>query len=323
MTTSELSSFASRLEAEGTPLRRRRLLTLQVNLGKLCNQACKHCHVDAGPKRTEVMERETVDQVLRFAEAADVRVVDLTGGAPEMNPHFREIVETCRAAGRHVIDRCNLTILSEPGYEGTASFLAEQGVEVVASLPCYLEENVDGQRGGGVFERSISGLQELNRLGYGKGDGALPLNLVYNPGGPSLPPPQASLEAAYKEQLGERYGITFDNLFTITNMPIHRFAADLRRQGKLAEYQATLVEAFNPQALEGLMCLDQVSVGWDGFLYDCDFNQMLEMKITGESGPLHIGSVSPEELLGGEILVRDHCYGCTAGAGSSCGGALT
>jgi radical SAM/Cys-rich protein len=309
-------------EAQG-PLLRTRLGTLQVNLGKLCNQACKHCHVDAGPKRTEIMNRKTVDQMLAFAAASNVEVVDLTGGAPEMNPHFREVVMTCRKAGRRVIDRCNLTILSEPGQEDLAEFLAAQQVEVVASLPCYLEENVDGQRGGGVFERSIAGLQRLNSLGYGKGDPKLPLNLVFNPTGPNLPPAQGPLEEAYKQQLGERYGIVFDHLYTITNMPIHRFAADLKRQGKLEVYQETLVEAFNPAAIPGLMCLSQISVGWDGFLYDCDFNQMLEMKLGEGSQPLHISTVSLEDVLGRAILVDEHCFGCTAGAGSSCGGALT
>jgi radical SAM/Cys-rich protein len=321
-TASPRVSFAQRLAQGEGPLTMTRLDTLQVNLGKLCNQACKHCHVDASPTRTEIMTRETVDQMLAFAEAAQVKIVDLTGGAPEMNPHFRDVVTACRKAGRKVIDRCNLTILSEPGYEGTAEFLAEQEVEVVASLPCYTEENVDGQRGNGVFLRSIEALKKLNLLGYGKEGGELVLNLVYNPGGPFLPPDQGPLEVDYKRELQERFGIVFNHLFTITNMPIHRFEEDLQRKGLLADYWTTLEEAFNPAAVAGVMCTNQISVGWDGFLYDCDFNQMLEMKIDGKGGPLHLSTVRLEYLLGREIQVDNHCYGCTAGAGSSCGGAL-
>lgn len=315
--------FAARLEDDRTPLVRRGLDTLQVNIGKLCNQACKHCHVDAGPWRIELMTRETMDAVLRFAAAAGSKVLDLTGGAPEMNPEFRGMVERARAQGLAVLDRCNLTVLSEPGQDDTHEFLAAHQVQVVASLPCYLEQNVDSQRGGDVFRRSIEGLRRLNSVGYGDGESGLELNLVYNPVGAHLPPAQEQLEADYKRVLEGEYGVLFDHLFTITNMPIHRFAQDLRRKGEYAEYMDTLVAAHNPAAVASVMCTSMVSVGWDGLLYDCDFNQMLEMTMEGPGGPMRIGQTTPQQVLEHSIAVGDHCFGCTAGAGSSCGGALT
>lgn len=304
-------------------LTRARLDTLQVNLGKLCNQTCAHCHVNAGPWQVEPnMDGPMVDAVLAFARAADVGTLDLTGGAPELNPHFRRLVETARGEGRHVMDRCNLTVLFEPGQEDLAAFLAGQQVELVCSLPCYLEENVDQQRGDGVFAKSLDGLRALNALGYGQPDSGLELSLVYNPVGAHLPPAQAGLEEAYRRELDERYGIAFTRLYTITNMPIARFASDLKRQGKLAEYMQLLVTSFNPGAVDGVMCRSLVSVGWDGSLYDCDFNQMLDMRLIDQGVPLRIDAVEPAQLLGRGILLDDHCYGCTAGAGSSCGGAL-
>jgi radical SAM/Cys-rich protein len=315
--------FETRVAEEGIRLRRRSLSVLQINVGKVCNQACRHCHVDASPVRTEQMSTETADAILAFAERTRPRTLDITGGAPELNPEFRRLVTGARALGAHVIDRCNLTILSEPGQEDLAAFLAEHRVEVVASMPCYLEDNVDKQRGKGVFTRSIDGLRTLNALGYGKEGTGLVLNLVYNPVGAHLPPSQAGLEADYKRILAERYGVLFNGLYTITNMPIARFATDLRRQGQLEAYHQLLVESFNPTALGGLMCLDQVSVGWQGHVYDCDFNQMLGMRLDDAGAPLHISSLDAASLLDRDIVLADHCYGCTAGAGSSCGGALT
>ena len=312
--------FAARVQGVTGTLRRTSLRTLQVNLGKLCNQTCKHCHVDAGPWRTEIMTPETVDQVLALAERIGAEVLDLTGGAPEMNPSFRDLVATSRAAGRHVIDRCNLTVLLEPGHEDTAEFLADHQVEVVASLPCYLGDNVDQQRGRGVFQRSLEALRRLNGLGYGAG--ARTLNLVYNPVGAHLPPPQRALESDYKRELLERYGIRFDRLFTITNMPIHRYADWLRRAGEFEAYMGKLVDAFNPDAVAEVMCTTLVSVGWDGTLYDCDFNQMLGMGLEDSGRPLHVADALREHLLDRPVRVDDHCYGCTAGAGSSCGGVL-
>ncbi len=313
--------FQARIRKDETPVIRRTLDTLQVNIGKLCNQACKHCHVDSGPWRTELMNAETIEHLLRFAKDASVKTLDITGGAPEMNPEFFKLVPRARAMGIEVIDRCNLTVLFEPGQENTAQFLADHGVQVVASLPCYLKENVNRQRGGGVFGKSIDALRRLNSLGYGKGHG-LSLNLVYNPTGTSLPPPQGALEEEYRRVLEEEYGIVFDNLYTITNMPIHRFAEDLKRKGEYVGYMQKLIEAHNPSAVANVMCTSLVSVSWDGYLYDCDFNQMLEMNIRGSSEPLHISSVRPEDLTGRAVALGDHCYGCTAGAGSSCGGSL-
>ncbi len=315
--------FASRLEALGGPLSRASLDTLQINVGRVCNQACQHCHVDAGPKRTESLDASTAEQILAFLERSSTKTVDITGGAPEINPSFRWLVERSRALGRHVMDRCNLTILLEPGHEDLADFLAAHQVEIVCSLPCYLEENVDQQRGNGVFQKSITALRRLNALGYGMPESALQLDLVYNPVGTRLPPPQAGLEADYKRELADRYGIQFHRLFTITNMPINRYAADLRRRGEYESYLTRLSDAFNAEAVPAVMCRSLVSVDYRGFLYDCDFNQMLDLPLVDESGqPLHIAAVEESDLIGRRIRVRDHCYGCTAGAGSSCGGSL-
>ena len=305
-------------------LTRSTLEILQVNLGYTCNLSCTHCHVNAGPKRTEQMNKENIDLVIDILKQHKVQTLDLTGGAPELMPHFRYLVKAARDLGVTVIDRCNLTILNEPGQEDLAQFLADYKVEVVASLPCYSEENVDSQRGKGVFESSIEGLQKLNALGYGKDDSSLPLNLVYNPGGAFLPPGQVELEAAYKEKLGAEHNIQFNNLFTITNMPISRFGAVLLAQGEFNEYMNLLKDSYSPANLAGVMCLNTVSVGWEGNLYDCDFNQMLEMPLTGNDAAsgYHLRDLLGSDLKGLPIKVADHCYGCTAGQGSSCGGAL-
>ncbi len=314
--------FDATLASHGLTLARGPLDILHINTGKLCNQACLHCHVEAGPKRTEVMERSTMDRLLTLLAAAPtVRTVDLTGGAPELNPEFRRFVRQLRALGRGVIDRCNLTVLSEPGQEGTAAFLAAQGVHIIASLPCYTRGNVDQQRGGGVFDRSIRALQQLNHLGYGRPGNALALDLVYNPLGASLPGQQAELERDYKRELHDAFGISFHRLLTITNMPIRRFLHDLERAGKLETYMQLLVDHFNPRAVEGVMCRSLVSVGYDGALYDCDFNQMLDLGLAGERRTIW-DIERLDQIRAGPIATGDHCYGCTAGAGSSCGGAV-
>ncbi|MFP4182486.1 MAG: arsenosugar biosynthesis radical SAM (seleno)protein ArsS [Thiohalospira sp.] len=302
-------------------IRRGSLQTLQVNLGYRCNQACLHCHVNAGPKRTEMMSPETVATVIDFLDASGVGELDLTGGAPELHPQFRELVVAARERGVHVRDRCNLTILQEPGQEGLADFLAEQDVEVVASLPCYLEENVDAQRGDGVHARSIEGLRQLNARGYGSGDGRHQLALVYNPGGPYLPPDQAELEAAYREELERRYGIAFDNLLAIANLPIQRFGSTLVSRGQFDDYMALLRGAHRDANLEAVMCRHLISVDWQGRVHDCDFNQMLGLHLGG-GGPVQLAELLHRDLDGEPIAVADHCYGCTAGQGSSCGGAL-
>jgi radical SAM/Cys-rich protein len=304
-------------------LRRRQLETLQVNLGYKCNQACLHCHVNASPQRKESMSRETIDEVLSFLAATGVRRLDLTGGAPELNPHFRHLVTTAAARGVQVIDRCNLTILEEPGQDDLAAFLAAQRVEVVASLPCYLEDNVDRQRGDGVFQSSLRGLRRLNALGYAQPGSPLVLNLVYNPQGPSLPPPETALESAYREHLGERYGIAFNRLFALANMPIQRFGSTLISKGQFNAYMDTLRAAHRDENLESVMCRSVLSVDWQGYVYDCDFNQMLGMpaRVNGYSRP-RLRDVASHDLSGSPIAVADHCYGCTAGQGSSCGGAL-
>lgn len=305
-------------------IRRGTIETLQVNLGYRCNQSCVHCHVNAGPSRTEEMSAETVNAVIAFLDASPtVATLDLTGGAPEMNANFHGLVRAVRRRGLRVIDRCNLTILEEPGYEDLAGFLAEQGVEVVASLPCYLADNVDRQRGKGVFGASIRALQKLNALGYGAENSDLVLNLVYNPQGPVLPPPQESLERAYREHLGEAFGVRFNELFTIANMPIKRFGSTLVSKGQFATYMKTLRDAHRPENLAGVMCRSLVSVDWQGYLYDCDFNQQLDMPIgDARQSRLHIRDATAATLAHGTIRVADHCYGCTAGQGSSCGGAL-
>lgn len=305
------------------PIRRDQLVTLQVNLGYLCNQTCVHCHVNAGPKRTELMGEDTITQVLAFLHAQpQVRTLDLTGGAPEMNPHFRYLVEEATALGVRVTDRCNLTILEEPGYEYLASFLAGQQVEVTASLPCYLEDNVNRQRGNGVFDASIRALHQLNALGYGKEGSGLILNLVYNPQGPVLPPSQESLEAAYHEHLGEM-GIVFNHLYTITNMPIARFGSTLISKGQFHDYMHLLRAAYRPENLDTVMCRSLISVDWQGYVHDCDFNQMLNMPLgAGGRQRTHLVDLLTKNLQNEPIAIADHCYGCTAGQGSSCGGAL-
>lgn len=305
------------------PLARAELTTLQVNLGYRCNQSCLHCHVNAGPQRTEEMSAETVDLVLAVLQKRRIQTLDLTGGAPELNPHFRRLVQAARALGVKVIDRCNLTILSEPGQDDLAAFLAAQGVEVVASLPCYSVANVDRQRGDGVFERSIAGLQALNALGYGGEGSSLVLNLVYNPQGAVLPPPQGALESDYKRELGEHFGIRFNHLFALTNMPIQRFGSTLVSKGTFQSYMQLLKGAHQSANLGTVMCNSMVSVDWQGDLYDCDFNQMLGLHARiGDMGQPHLRDLLAHDATGERIRVADHCYGCTAGQGSSCGGAL-
>jgi radical SAM/Cys-rich protein len=305
-------------------INRGRLETLQVNLGYQCNQTCKHCHVNAGPSRTEMMERETIDEVLRFIDRQRIRSIDLTGGAPELNRHFRYLVAAARQRGVKIIDRCNLSILEEPGQADLGRFLAEQRVEVVASLPCYLQENVDQQRGTGVYDTSIRGLKQLNALGYAQTGSGLVLNLVYNPLGPALPPSQDGLEADYKQRLLGDHGILFNRLFTITNMPISRFGSMLLSKGAFHDYLALLKSAYSSDNLETVMCRNLLSVDWQGYLYDCDFNQMLRMPISREGrDKIHLREVTDQQLEGWAIRIAEHCYGCTAGQGSSCGGALS
>ena len=301
---------------------RRSVSTLQVNLGYKCNQSCLHCHVNAGPRRKEQMDAKTLDLVIDVLSHHDIQTLDLTGGAPELNPHFRNLIERTRAKGVHVIDRCNLTILLEPGQADTAEFLANNQVEVVASLPCYLEENVDAQRGKNVHQGSILGLKKLNALGYGQPGSGLALNLVYNPIGPSLPPSQEQLQADYERELKARYGIVFNQLFTIANMPIARFGSTLVSTGGLSEYMNLLRSAHQDQNLDHVMCLDLISVDYLGYLYDCDFNQMLGMNIRERGKRLHLRDLSLIKSSYQSIAVAEHCYGCTAGRGSSCGGTL-
>ena len=305
------------------PLRRRRLETLQVNVGYVCNQTCLHCHVNAGPTRTESMTRETADFVLQYLSASGATTLDLTGGAPELNPNFRHLVTGARMRGAHVIDRCNLTVLFEPGQEDLASFLAAQQVAIVASLPCYTEELVNRQRGAGVYEKSIAAIRALNALGYGREGTGRTLDLVYNPQGPSLPPAQVKLEEDYKRILGESFGIVFNRLYTLANMPIQRFGSTLVTKGQFADYMKLLRGAHREENLESVMCRSLVSVDWQGYLYDCDFNQMLGLPLHVAGKPrVHLKDAMRRDLDGNEIVVRDHCFGCTAGQGSSCGGAL-
>ena len=315
-------SFARTLREHGLALSRTPLEILQINVGKLCDLACQHCHVEAGPNRTENMQAATVERILELlANAPAVHTVDLTGGAPELNPHFRTLVREARALGKTVIDRCNLTVLFRPAQEDTAEFLAEQGVKVVASLPCYSKVNVERQRGQHVFDPSLRALHQLNALGYGRADSGLELDLVYNPLGATLPPPQAALEATYRRELAEHFGIVFNRLFTITNMPIKRFLHLLEREGSYERYMQTLLDAFNPQAALGVMCRNLLSVSWDGRLYDCDFNQALELPLAGRQCTVwDIATLAEVERE--HIAFANHCYGCTAGAGSSCGGSL-
>jgi radical SAM/Cys-rich protein len=319
-----MNRFADRLAAEGLQLRRTRPEILQVNVGKLCNLTCTHCHVNAGPKRKEIMTRQTIDRIIDWLARAEIPIVDLTGGAPEMIPDFRYFIKRVKAftPERHVIDRCNLTILLEPGYRDLPEFLATHKVEIIASMPCYSSENVNAQRGEGVFEGSIKALQLLNSVGYGKAVD-LPLHLVYNPVGAFLPGPQAELEADYKRELKEHFGIVFDKLYTITNLPIARFASYLRHNNKVEEYMQLLIENFNPATIDGLMCRNTISVGWRGEVYDCDFNQQLGMQWQNPNGSgVFLWDIDPGMIDYREIMTGDHCFGCTAGAGSSCSGAL-
>ena len=312
------NQFAEKLAQQGRTLRRARLETLQVNVGRKCNQACRHCHVDAAPWRTEMMDRAVAERVGDWIRAHRPAVVDLTGGAPELNANFRFLVETGRSAGCRVIDRNNLTIIETTGFAWLPEYLATHAVEVVASLPCYLEENVNAQRGDGVFARSLAALRKLNAVGYGT---RLPLHLVYNPLGPKLPAAQVELEADYRAELRRRYGIEFTGLFTLTNQPIARFAEDLRRHGQWDAYLELLANSFNPATLDGLMCRTTLSVGWRGEVYDCDFNQMLGLQIRN-GRPLFLWDVTPAQLEGWAIRTDSHCLACTAGCGSSCTGAV-
>ena len=316
------ADFQDTLQQHGLgELRRREVTTLQINVGKLCNQACHHCHVEAGPKRTEIMPDHVAERIIKLLAATpSIHTVDITGGAPELNANFRWLVRESRRMAKQVIDRCNLTVLFEPGQESLAEFLAANQVEITASLPCYTESNVDQQRGKGAFEKSIRALRLLNAIGYGRTASGLTLNLVYNPLGASLPPQQQKLEADYKTQLRENFGIEFNRLFTITNMPIKRFAEFLYREGKQEAYMALLTNHFNPATVNGLMCRDLVSIGWDGRIYDCDFNQMLDLETPSGKSIWKIESFA--ELAEKSIATDGHCFGCTAGAGSSCGGSL-
>jgi radical SAM/Cys-rich protein len=303
-------------------IRRGKLDTLQINVGYRCNQSCFHCHVNAGPTRREEMSGRIADLVLDFIKRRRIAILDITGGAPELNAHFRHMVHEARKLGVKVMDRCNLTILEQPGQEDLAEFLANHRVEVMASMPCYLQDNVERQRGKGVFDASIRGLQTLNAIGYGR-DPKLTLNLVYNPQGPSLPPPQASLEADYKRVLGGQYGIVFDKLFVIANMPIQRFGSMLVTKGEFEGYLGLLQDAHLDANLDGVMCRNLISVDWKGFVFDCDFNQMLDLPLTYSAKErVHLSDLLDETLVGNPIRVAGHCYGCTAGQGSSCGGAL-
>jgi len=312
------------LEHTGFPaIRRRRLEVLQVNVGYRCNQTCVHCHVNAGPTRKEAMSEEVMESALAFLRASGVPTLDITGGAPELNPHFRRLVREARRLDRKVIDRCNLTILEQPGQEDLAAFLAEQRVEVVASLPCYLEENVDRQRGDGVFRSSIRALRRLNALGYAQPGSGLALHLVYNPQGASLPPPQAQLEQDYRKRLREGYAVQFDRLYTLANMPIQRFGSTLVSKGQFGAYMRLLKNNYREENLDAVMCRSLLSVDWQGFVYDCDFNQMLGLPAQLSGRPrTRLQDLVRSDLEGNPIVVADHCFGCTAGQGSSCGGAL-
>jgi radical SAM/Cys-rich protein len=314
-------NFDDRIASAGLALRAAAVEILQVNVGKVCNQACKHCHVDASPKRTESMSEETAGQIIEAVGRHGFKTVDITGGAPELNPSFRRLVAASRAAAAHVIVRHNLTVMFEPGQEDLPEFFRAHGVEVVSSLPYFLEQQTDAQRGQGVFAKSLEALRRLNEVGYGIEGSGLALNLVYNPVGAFLPPAQSSIEADFRRELHARYGLSFNSLYTITNMPIRRFLDYLRRTGNEERYMRKLVEAFNPQAVAGLMCRTLVSVDWTGRLYDCDFNQMLDLGVAAHL-PQAIAEFDPQEFAGREIVTAAHCFGCTAGAGSSCGGSV-
>ncbi len=318
-----MQAFVDKIALNGGGLRRRAIEVLQVNLGRYCNLACVHCHVEAGPTRKEMMSREIVAAVLGFFRAANIATLDITGGAPELHPDFDYLVDSARRLGRHVMDRCNLSVIFEPKKEYLPEFFRRHQVELVCSLPCYSMENVDKQRGKGTFEASIRALKIFNQLGYGQPHSGLTLNLVYNPVGPHLPPPQDELERDYRRILDEQFGIVFNHLFCLTNTPITRYATHLRLRGEYERYLELLESSFNAATVDQVMCRSLVSVGWEGWVYDCDFNQMLDMPITDNSGQrLHISSLTPEQLMGPPITIGDHCYACTAGSGSSCGGAL-
>ncbi|MDB4331495.1 arsenosugar biosynthesis radical SAM protein ArsS [bacterium] len=323
--TGVVRPFGEVVREKSEVLVRHCLTDLQINLGKLCNQACTHCHVEAGPTKTrENMDRSTAERIVSLAASCDsLETIDLTGGAPELNPHFRMLVEELRGQGRRVIDRCNLTVLSEPKMEWLADFLKEYRVDIVASLPCYLEDNVDVQRGSGVFQRSIEALLQLNAMGYGQPDSGLRLDLVYNPNGAVLPPDQFKLQQSYQAELKHRYGIVFNNLLTITNLPVKRFAKFLSKRGELENYFRLLEDNFNPEAAKQVMCRSLLSISWDGLIFDCDFNQMLGLGVGGSDATSIWDIDSLNDFVQRPISVADHCYACTAGAGSSCGGAIT
>lgn len=321
--TTGIPAFESRLSQAGlSPLHATGITVLQLNVGKLCNQTCRHCHVDAGPDRTESMSKETAELCIAALATTDIPTVDITGGAPELNPNFRWLVEQAHALGRHVMDRCNLSILLLPSHADLAEFLAAHRVEVVASLPSYQASQTDAQRGDGIFEKSIEALRLLNRLGYGRPGSGLLLNLVYNPTGAFLPPKQEAIEAQFKKELRTKHGVEFNHLYTITNMPVSRFLEFLVDSGNYKGYMERLANAFNPAAAACVMCRSTLSVSWDGTLYDCDFNQMLDLPLA-HGAPTHIRDFNPAQLTHRQIVTRNHCYGCTAGAGSSCGGAVS
>jgi radical SAM/Cys-rich protein len=318
-----MQAFAEKIQGVGNGLRRRRVEVLQVNLGRYCNLACIHCHVESGPTRKEMMKRENVENVVRFLARSEIPTLDITGGAPELHPDFAHLVASATHLGRHVMDRCNLTVIFEPGMEYLPEFFRTNRVELICSLPCYSEENVDKQRGKGTFDASIRALQQLNEIGYGQSGNDLVLNLVYNPVGPHLPPPQEKLEQDYKRILRDQFGIVFNQLFCLTNMPITRYATHLKHRGEYENYRELLESNFNAATLDQVMCRNLISIGWEGSVYDCDFNQMLDLPLTDSTGQkLHIASLGLEQVADRVITVGDHCYACTAGSGSSCGGAL-
>jgi radical SAM/Cys-rich protein len=318
-----MQAFVEKLNLNGHGLKRRAVDVLQVNLGKYCNLACVHCHVEAGPTRKEMMNRETVDSVLRFLSNSNIPTLDITGGAPELHPDFDDLIASARQLGRHVIDRCNLTVIFEPGKNYLPEFFRRHQVELVCSLPCYSIDNVDKQRGKGTFDGSIRALKIFNDLGYGQPESKLILNLVYNPVGPHLPPPQEKLEQDYRRVLGVQFGIVFNRLYCLTNMPITRYAIHLKLRGEYDRYLELLESNFNAATVEQVMCRNLISIGWDGSVYDCDFNQMLDLPVTNDAGKrLHISSLTLNQLIEPSITVGDHCYACTAGSGSSCGGTL-
>jgi radical SAM/Cys-rich protein len=318
-----MQAFVDKIRSCGGHFSRRAVDVLQINMGRYCNLACIHCHVESGPTRTEMMSRETVDAVLRFLSSSNIPTLDITGGAPELHPNFDYLVTAVRHRGRHVMDRCNLTVIFEPGKQYLPEFFKEHGVELICSLPCYSQDNVDKQRGKGTFDASIRALQRLNEIGYGNADSDLILNLVYNPVGPHLPPPQEKLEQEYKRILAEDFGIVFNHLYCLTNMPITRYATHLKLRGEYDRYMDLLETSFNSATLDQVMCRNLISIGWEGSVYDCDFNQMLDLPIRDRAGqPLNITSLSIEQVRNHSITIRDHCYACTAGAGSSCGGTL-